>query len=915
MIAPVVTLKLLGGIALERDGSPLTGRATQRRRLAVLGLLATAPNGTVSRDRLLGLLWPEADAESARALLNTAVYDLRRALDESAILSLGDDLSLNRALVRPDVCEFEAALVAGDLGRAVAVYHGPFLDGFFVSSAPGFERWLDATRERLRRQYRQALEHLAATAPSPRQAAELRLRLAAEDPTDGEAICRAMHALTAAGERAAALRLAERHVEATREDVEPDRAVLAFADQMRAAGAAPVRDRDASAPGGPRSLTAAPSRGRRGMALALATTGIVALVLFSSGIPPRRSSASAAPSASAATRVRVAPFTVLGDSSFAYLGDEISGLLRGALDGAGDVRVLPADSGGDRLGLRIAGTVHTARGSLRLRASLFEGERPAPVAEATADGSAGELFRLVDQVAAQLLAGWPGPPRERLSRVAAHTATSMRALRLYLTGERDFRAGRYLAAAEGFRQAVQMDSAFALAHYRLSLSILAADLPEAEASAADAKALRFSGRLSDRDRLLIRAYGAFRAGEIHTASRLYRNLVTLYPDDLEAWHQLGETLFHYNPRDGRSILEAREPFERVLALDPAHWSARWHLAHLAAEGGDPSGFLAYTAPLLTGTVEDATALEIRALQAMAVGDRRAEETLLPQLVNSDELRLFQIAWRSAVFLNDLGGADRIAELLSRSTGFAGLLGHATRGHLSLARGQWDGAMAHLAALPSAQHPATLEVRVLAAFHPHAPNRRLGLESLRTAVSRLESPDRAFPFFRAHVLGHVASALGDSGAAMALARAADSLGGSTRFGNGIRARLALERGRFEEAAALSVSDTVSWFGWAVTSLVQAGTLERWIHAEALQGLGRDESALAWYGSFGEHAVADVVLLAPARRRRGGIYEKLGRPAEAVREYQEFLSLWRDADRNLQPVADSVRLRIRALQGRP
>jgi hypothetical protein len=85
-----------------------------RRRLALLAVLALARSGTVTRDRLTGLFWPETDAERARRLLSDSVYVLRKTLGKEAIHSAGDDLRLDLGVVRCDVGEFEEALAAGE---------------------------------------------------------------------------------------------------------------------------------------------------------------------------------------------------------------------------------------------------------------------------------------------------------------------------------------------------------------------------------------------------------------------------------------------------------------------------------------------------------------------------------------------------------------------------------------------------------------------------------------------------------------------------------------------------------------------------------------------------------------------------------------------------------------------------------
>src|SRR5690606_25331154 len=122
-------LKLLGGASLEGDAGPLTGPAVQRHRLALLAILAASRGQGISRDKLVAWLWPDSDAERARGLLKQAVHAVRRALGPEAILSAGDELRLNDAVVASDVSAFEQAVAADDPARAVAVYGGPFLDG------------------------------------------------------------------------------------------------------------------------------------------------------------------------------------------------------------------------------------------------------------------------------------------------------------------------------------------------------------------------------------------------------------------------------------------------------------------------------------------------------------------------------------------------------------------------------------------------------------------------------------------------------------------------------------------------------------------------------------------------------------------------------------------------------------------
>jgi serine/threonine-protein kinase len=155
-------LKMFGGAVLLAEGSPVTGRATQRRRVALLALLGAAGEGGMSRDRLMSLLWPEADAERGRHLLSDSVYRINQALGGDAIVAINDALALNPERVATDYGEFTVACESGDWGTAIVTYGGPLLDGFHVGDSPEFERWVDAERDRAARRYARALEQLAA---------------------------------------------------------------------------------------------------------------------------------------------------------------------------------------------------------------------------------------------------------------------------------------------------------------------------------------------------------------------------------------------------------------------------------------------------------------------------------------------------------------------------------------------------------------------------------------------------------------------------------------------------------------------------------------------------------------------------------------------------------------------------------
>ncbi len=243
----MISLKLFGGASLERDGAILSGPAAQRHRLALLSLLCVSHPRLLSRDKLLGYLWPERDADHGRNLLKQAVHVLRKALGEGVIHSAGDDLHLEPSRLGCDVLAFEEALASGDRERANELYSGPLLDGFFLSDAPEFEQWVDQERERLRRLWRRALTELAAekgVAGDTVGARDCWQRLLADDPHDAQATVGLMETLDSMGDRASAIRQARRHEVLLETDfgADPDPAVRVVLERIRAgaSGAAPA---------------------------------------------------------------------------------------------------------------------------------------------------------------------------------------------------------------------------------------------------------------------------------------------------------------------------------------------------------------------------------------------------------------------------------------------------------------------------------------------------------------------------------------------------------------------------------------------------------------------------------------------------------------------------------------------------
>jgi TolB-like protein/DNA-binding SARP family transcriptional activator/Tfp pilus assembly protein PilF len=235
-------LRTLGPVELEGASDPQADAITRGpKRLALLVYLAVdPPRGFKRRDALAALLWPELDQQRARHALRNTLHELRKALGDGALCSRGSgEVALSAGVLWCDLVAFDEMLAAGQREEALALYRGPFLDGFH---APGvgseFEHWVNRERDRLTVCHAATLERLAKDCEARddfRAATEHWRVLAAHDPWDGRVVLRLMLALEAAGDRAQAIRRADAYSVLVREELraDPDAEVTALAARLR----------------------------------------------------------------------------------------------------------------------------------------------------------------------------------------------------------------------------------------------------------------------------------------------------------------------------------------------------------------------------------------------------------------------------------------------------------------------------------------------------------------------------------------------------------------------------------------------------------------------------------------------------------------------------------------------------------
>ena len=244
------------------------------------------------------------------------------------------------------------------------------------------------------------------------------------------------------------------------------------------------------------------------------------------------------------------------------------GFGEGAVVGLEEARRLAREAG---VWTVVIGEFERARDSLHLIARTFDVATGARLDVVEVRGPLGEDVRpLFDDLATRLL-NLSGAPTGARTGLAAATSTSLEAYRSYLAGQEELKQWNLSAAEEAFRRAVELDSTFSLAFFRLAVtrgwvSSAADSLTQHELT----EAVRFSERLPAREQTMIAAYRALTTAQSEDAESLYAQLVARDSTDAEAWYGLGDAWFHDMTNPDRALAMSRsiQAFQRTIALDP-----------------------------------------------------------------------------------------------------------------------------------------------------------------------------------------------------------------------------------------------------------------------------------------------------------------------------------------------------------
>ena len=238
---PAIELYLLGGVELRGVDSSIADRLLAQAKLtALLALLALSPaQRPQRRDRIVGFLWPELGQARARAALRKAVHALRGTLGAGAVRSRGDEeICLAMPPVWCDAVELADAADSGKMQRAVELYRGELMPGFYLNGCAEFQRWLDEERTDARERAGAAAWGLARLLEEDDRltdAGQMARRAARYSWDDERVLRRTLTMLARIGDHAGALRLYDEFAARMRRELEaePSPETVALADTLR----------------------------------------------------------------------------------------------------------------------------------------------------------------------------------------------------------------------------------------------------------------------------------------------------------------------------------------------------------------------------------------------------------------------------------------------------------------------------------------------------------------------------------------------------------------------------------------------------------------------------------------------------------------------------------------------------------
>jgi serine/threonine protein kinase/tetratricopeptide (TPR) repeat protein len=229
----------------------------------------------------------------------------------------------------------------------------------------------------------------------------------------------------------------------------------------------------------------------------------------------------------------------------------------------------------------LLGSILQVEPQVILTSQLVEVESGRVLSSERITGEPGEkIFSMVDKLTVEVKKDLSLPAqaqKEENPKVADVTTHSPEAYRYYLEGL-DYGYKYYFTEAErSFKKALEFDSTFAMAYY-----MLANFKTGEEQKRLTAKAVKYSNKVSQKERYYIESWEAYVSGNYTQAIEILQKLAERYPEEKEAFYTIGVIY-------GDKLHESKEAIyylNKAIQIDPLYKLAYNVLAYAYDQMGD-----------------------------------------------------------------------------------------------------------------------------------------------------------------------------------------------------------------------------------------------------------------------------------------------------------------------------------------
>jgi len=523
------------------------------------------------------------------------------------------------------------------------------------------------------------------------------------------------------------------------------------------------------------------------------------------------------------------------------------------------------------------------------------------------NGAPGEdLFAVVDKLSPQVVQAMslPEQAQKELEKPVAETTTrSLDAYRAYIAGLENYYKLFMAAAKKDLEKALEYDPDFAMAYYWLAQINYEGENYRA-AGEYLAQALKRSLKMTRKEKLYFEALNALIGQKFDQALEKYREIAVLYPDEKDAYFFLGEII-------NDKLLDHAEAIrclKKAIAIDPNYKRAYNSLAYVYNYAGDFEKSIWALNQYIALAPDEPNAYDTR-------GDVYAQNGQLDAAIESVKKAVaikpdFYLAVERLgllhIFKQEYAEAEKyFIRLASADDPLTQAMGRSDLALLPMYQGKLRLALKvvnNAIAVDRTDQKYWRELVYLhfckASIHEEQGDLGVAIKELETGFKTNKKVDPEAPIFKRPYYVYLLSRNGRMAEAEALVREmkkgsegnVNTIGYCTAAGCIAQANNDLKSAQyyFEKGKPVAFMGTYFW----ARAFLQLGAPDKTVSLL--------EKALS---KFSADRAFNPIESVKAHYVLGMAYEKLGQTAKAIKKYEEFLDIWKNADPGLPEVADA------------